>query len=139
MQNWCGRRNSLRSESFQAKKTDEHNHCILTASNLFPNNYNRAKVPAVLLPADISYLQISLTAVLPRMSHNFMSLCEARRIVETTYGELFQETCSKHLSFSRKFIRVLVGILGSKISSKLLRITIIILHITITGSSRNLI
>ena len=49
MQNWCGRRNSLRSESFQAKKTDEHNHCILTASNLFSNNYNTAKVPAVLL------------------------------------------------------------------------------------------
>lgn len=138
MQNWCSRRNSLRSESFQAKKTDEHNHCILTASNLFPNNYNRAKMPAVLLPADISSLQISLTTVLPRMSHNCMSLCEARRIVQTTDDELFQ-TCSKHLSFSRKFIRVLMGILGSKISSKLLCIKIIILHVTITGSSMNLI
>jgi len=46
------------------KKTDESSHCILTASNLFPNYYNRANVPAVLLPADIFYLQISLTAFL---------------------------------------------------------------------------
>jgi hypothetical protein len=36
----------------------------LTAANLFPNNYNGANVPAVLLPADISYLQFSPTAVL---------------------------------------------------------------------------